>query len=554
MTFFDFNLPEALYASLKEMNFTAPTPIQEQAIPIALEGKDVLGSAQTGTGKTAAFCIPLIAKLLTESTGSALILTPTRELAMQVSTVVNQLIGKNRQLKSALLIGGDSMHKQFQQLRNKPRVFVGTPGRVNDHLRRKSLRLDDTNFLVLDETDRMLDMGFGIQLDEIMPYLPQERQTLMFSATLPREIVSLSKKYLNEPQHIEIGRTSTPIENIDQKSIKLPESKKYQTLVDEIEARSGSIIVFVKTKISADEIAYRLFEESGISARPVHGDLHQRKREKVVKDFRNQKFRVLIATDVASRGLDIPHIEHVINHDIPYCAEEYIHRIGRTARAGAKGSALNLISPSDSRKWHAIERLLNPDLYKSEKQSGPRSDSSRSSRNDNGRRRSFSDNKFGDRKPADRRSAGSRFGEKRFDDRNDDRKFGDRKFADRKPKRSYSEGGSNDYDERLDTRSGGYKSFGRKESSEGRFGSREDSRGESKRDFPPKRSSLGFGKKPSRSNERSGFESREEKDNVVPFRRNTSKPGGFKKSFSDGPSSERPFRRSANAGPKRNRG
>lgn len=361
-TFQDMELPEALNHTLLAMQFTQPTPIQEQAIPVALEGKDVLGSAQTGTGKTGAFGIPLVARLMNDPDSAALVMTPTRELASQVIKQLQIMLGRQSKIKTALLIGGDSMGKQLQQLRCNPRLIVGTPGRINDHLLRKSLRLDRTNFLVLDETDRMLDMGFSIQIDAIMEHVSAERQTLLFSATLPKNIIHISKKYLNNPVRVAADAESSPAVNIQQDVLRTSDSEKYSQLISQLNEREGSIIVFVKTKHGADKMAVQL-SKAGHEADAIHGDLRQNKRDRVIAAFRKQKYRILVATDVAARGLDIPHIEHVINYDLPQCPEDYIHRIGRTARAGAKGFALNFVTPADKAKWTAIDRLLNPDAY-----------------------------------------------------------------------------------------------------------------------------------------------------------------------------------------------
>lgn len=367
-----FGLSKVLNTSLSKMNYTAPTPIQEKAIPIALKGRDILGSAQTGTGKTAAFAIPMIESLLRSPKGSALIMTPTRELAKQVLDVVHQLTGPKSGLKTAFIIGGEPMGKQLSQLRARPRIIVGTPGRINDHLRRQSIDLDNTGFLVLDETDRMLDMGFGEQLDTIIKYLPEERQTLMFSATLPQAIIKLAAQYLNKPQRVSVGETNVVALNIKQEIIKIEHDKKYAELLNQLHERQGSVIIFAKTKHSADKMAIKL-RKDGFTSEALHGDLRQNKRDRVMKNFRQRNFRILVATDIAARGLDVPHIEHVINYDLPQVAEDYIHRMGRTARAGAEGSALCFISPQDGRKWHAIECLLDPGKTKSSQRDKPRS-------------------------------------------------------------------------------------------------------------------------------------------------------------------------------------
>ena len=362
-TFQEMGLPEALTHTLQHMQFNKPTPIQVEAIPPALEGKDILGSAQTGTGKTGAFGIPLVAKLLSNPGGSALVMTPTRELATQVMTQLQSMLGKKSKIKTALLIGGESMPRQLQQLRNRPRVIVGTPGRINDHLKRGSLMLRDTDFLVLDETDRMLDMGFISQIDNVMKHMVVKRQTLLFSATILKNIERIAEKYLNDPVRVAVSATSAP-SKIKQSILHISRAEKYPNLLSELNEREGSIIIFIKTKHGAEKMAIKLSKE-GHSADAIHGDLRQNKRNRVIAAFRKKKYRILVATDVAARGLDIPHIEHVINYDLPQCAEDYIHRIGRTARAGADGSALNLVTPEDKGKWHAIDRLLNPDRRRS---------------------------------------------------------------------------------------------------------------------------------------------------------------------------------------------
>ena len=360
--FVQLKLPQVLLQSLEKMKFLTPTPIQKQAIPLILEGKDILGSAQTGTGKTGAFAIPLVAKLFESSSGSVLILTPTRELAVQVLDTIHQLLGKSSPIKTALLIGGEAMPKQLQQLKMRPRIIVGTPGRINDHLTRGSLMLKDVRFLVLDETDRMLDMGFEVQLEKIVKHLPQPRQTLMFSATFPANILKLAEKYLHQPERISIGSTTQPVSKIKQEIIYTSETEKYEKLLTQLEERKGSILIFVKTKWGAEKLAKKLDLQKH-KANAIHGDLRQNKRERVIKSFRAQKCRIMVATDIAARGLDISHIEHVINYDLPQCPEDYIHRLGRTARAGAEGSAVSFITPQDKQKWKAIHQLMHPNTH-----------------------------------------------------------------------------------------------------------------------------------------------------------------------------------------------
>ncbi|MFO1242842.1 MAG: DEAD/DEAH box helicase [Rickettsiales bacterium] len=406
--FNELQLPDALRASLNAMKFEKPTPIQARAIPFALEGKDVLGTAQTGSGKTAAFGIPLVAKLMSSPRGSALVLLPTRELAQQVVTVLQQLLGRQKSIGTALLIGGDSMPKQMQALRARPRIIVGTPGRINDHLARGTLMLADANFLVLDETDRMLDMGFGIQLEKIFQYLPKQRQTLMFSATMPREIIKITERHLNQPERVAIGEATKAAVNIKQEEIHVSHEQKYPELLKQLSEREGSVIIFVKTKRGADRLADKL-RRANHSADAIHGDLQQNKRDRVIRAFREKRHRILVATDIAARGLDIPHIEHVINFDLPQCPEDFIHRIGRTARAGAEGSALCLISPDDNDKWRAIQRLMNPGAPQEKRlHHEPGKGNPRRSRN---RRRFSGDKKGGEgqarREGAPRREGGS---------------------------------------------------------------------------------------------------------------------------------------------------
>ncbi len=357
--FQQFDLPNKLLQTLKNMGFSKPTSIQQQCIIPTLERKDVLGTAQTGTGKTGAFAIPLTAELLTNPSASILVLTPTRELATQVVKVFKQLLASDKSIKSTLLIGGDSMIKQLQQLQTKPKVIIGTPGRINDHLKRGSLNLKQITSLVLDETDLMLDMGFDVQIATIINKIQTKHQTLMFSATLPPKIENITKQYLQNPIRIQVGQESTPVRKIEQDSVFTSEQDKYSNLTAQLEQRDGSVIIFVKTKRGADKLSIRLNKEH-YSAKAIHGDLRQSKREVVLKGFRNQKYRILVATDVAARGIDVPHIRHVINYDIPQCKEDYVHRIGRTARAGETGSAISFITKSDQKKWYAIERLFLP--------------------------------------------------------------------------------------------------------------------------------------------------------------------------------------------------
>jgi len=354
-------IEESLGYSLKKMNFRAPTPIQSMAIPVALEGNDILGTAQTGTGKTLAFSIPLINKLILDKNALALVMCPTRELASQVMDAIKSLLSDKINIKTALLIGGESMQKQLRQLGKRSRIIVGTPGRINDHLKRKSLNLSATKYLVLDETDRMLDMGFTPQIEMVLRFIPKDHQTLLFSATLPQNILRISERYLRSPKRISAGSTSVPIAKIKQETLQVYKENKYDELIDQLIARKGSILVFVKTKRNADRMVKRLKEEAH-SADAIHGDLRQSKRDRVINAFRKGIKRILVATDVAARGLDIPLIQHVINYDLPQVPEDYVHRIGRTGRAGSEGSALTFLTPDDRIMWNSISKLIDPNF------------------------------------------------------------------------------------------------------------------------------------------------------------------------------------------------
>jgi len=359
LNFTSFGLPSSIVQSLEQLNIVQPTAIQEQAIPAALAGTDILATAQTGTGKTLAYLLPLISKMQDSAYSQAVILAPTRELAEQIKNALGQLLGRKGQHEAVLLIGGAPIYKQMTALKKRPAFIIGTPGRMIDHLQRGSLILKNVQYLILDEMDRMLDMGFSEDLEKIIQHIPKERQTLMFSATLPPNIAKLSQKYLREPKHITIGSTTQPAVQIKQDTIKTTGTEKFTYLLKELDARDGSVIIFVKTKIGADQLAERLHKRE-FQVDAIHGDLKQRQREAVIRAFRDGKYRILVATDIAARGLDIPHIKHVINYDLPQCAEDYIHRIGRTGRAGMTGSALSFILPQDSGLWRRIQQLLNP--------------------------------------------------------------------------------------------------------------------------------------------------------------------------------------------------
>ncbi|MBI3555129.1 MAG: DEAD/DEAH box helicase [Deltaproteobacteria bacterium] len=355
--FKDLILPPQLESAVAAMGYQTPTPIQAQAIPVALTNRDIIGCAQTGTGKTAAFCIPMIARLLKTPRRNSLILVPTRELAVQIEEVLVKLTKSCKEMETVLIIGGVAMSPQVKVLWKKPRIVVATPGRLLDHLRRGNISLSTTEVLVLDEADRMLDMGFAPQLNEILRFLPKSRQTMLFSATLPPDILKLAAKYLKDPVRVTVGPVSEPIELIKQSVVKTTGATKNNTLVDELNARKGSVLIFARTKKRTDRVA-KFLSECGYKASRIHGDRSQKQRGDAIDGFRDGKFRILVATDIAARGIDIAHIAHVINYDLPMVPEDYIHRIGRTARAGAEGQALSLLTPEDSMQWRDISKLL----------------------------------------------------------------------------------------------------------------------------------------------------------------------------------------------------
>lgn len=349
-----FRLSKESLKALDGLGFKSPTPIQSKAIPIGLSGQDILANAQTGSGKTLAFALPLIEKIKNNNESSGLILTPTRELAKQIFSVINIILSYHTNIKSTLLIGGEGIYSQSNNLKKLPQIIIGTPGRINDHLDRGSLNIKECELVVLDETDKMLEMGFEFQVRDILKAINYKRQMLMFSATLPNQIIKLSSKYSNNPKRISIQENEVLNFNIKQDVINIFPKDKFKELSKQIEKRQGSILVFVKTKYGTEKLSKRLKKE-GIKSTALHGGLRQNKRSRIMDNFRDEKFRIMIATDIASRGIDVPHIEHVINYDLPQAPEDFVHRIGRTARAGSIGEAVSFVTPNDSKIWKSIE-------------------------------------------------------------------------------------------------------------------------------------------------------------------------------------------------------
>ena len=355
--FSNFDLSNESQKALEGLGFKNPTPIQSKAIPAGLSGQDILANAQTGSGNTLAFALPLIEKIKNNTNSSGLILTPTRELAKQIFSVVNIILSYHEKIRSILLIGGEGIYTQSNSLKKSPQIIIGTPGRINDHLDRGSLNINNCDLVVLDETDKMLEMGFEFQVRDILKTIKNKKQMLMFSATLPNQIIKLSSKYSNNPQRISIQQNEVLNFNIKQDVIKVSPKDKFKELSNQIKKRDGSILVFVKTKYGTEKLSKRL-KKDGIKSTALHGGLRQNKRSRIMDNFRDEKFRIMIATDIASRGIDVPHIEHVINYDLPQAPEDFVHRIGRTARAGSVGEALSFITPNDSKIWKSIEMTL----------------------------------------------------------------------------------------------------------------------------------------------------------------------------------------------------
>ncbi len=357
--FSQFSLSPALLARLDANKFETPTPVQAACIPPALEGRDVLATAQTGTGKTLGFLLPIL-ESLEKAQGRgvhALILLPTRELATQVDTVF-RTIRPNSSQSSALVVGGLSERAQLDAIRRGARLIVATPGRLEDFLQRKLVRLDQVKMLVLDEVDRMLDMGFQPAIARIAAALPAARQTLCYSATLEGTVKEVARKYLNSPVRIEIGSVLKPAENVELRTFEVEPDKKQELLEHLLGADAGSFLVFVRTKHGADRVARRLVR-SGHSATQIHGDRTQAQRNSALRSFSEGRHRVLVATDVAARGLDVANVAQVVNFDLPKIAEDFVHRVGRTGRASAHGVASTFAGPAERGDLTKIERALS---------------------------------------------------------------------------------------------------------------------------------------------------------------------------------------------------
>ena len=363
INFSDLGIAKSILDILAKLDFTKPTPIQIKAIPPALNGQDLIGIAQTGTGKTLAFGIPILERL-GKTKKQAIIIAPTRELASQVEENIKE-IGKTVGLKTSLLIGGDNFDRQLFSLRRRPHIIIGTPGRLLDHLRRRTLKLNEVNTLVLDEADMMLDMGFLPQIKDILKQVPKERQTMLFSATMPPAILSLAREFMNLPVSIEVAPQGTTAEQVDQEIFIIRGDERFDYLTKALAEYKGSVLVFVRTRYGVMGLTEKLLSLK-YKATEIHSNLSLSKRKNALLDFKSGKARILIATDVAARGLDIKGIELVVNYHLPENREDYVHRIGRTGRADKFGKAISFATTDQGREIANIERLINKDIKKTD--------------------------------------------------------------------------------------------------------------------------------------------------------------------------------------------
>lgn len=361
--FYGLSIAPSLLEKIEKMGFSVPTPIQRKAIPIAIEGKDIIGIAQTGTGKTLAFGIPMLQRLAQRS-GRGLVLVPTRELALQVRDAIlpfAQVLG----MGVTVLIGGESMVPQISSLRKNPRVIIATPGRLIDHLERRTARLDDAHLLVLDEADRMLDMGFAPQIERVLKSMPKDRQTMLFSATMPAEIVKIASSHMKLPVRTEIAAPGTAAERVSQEMFVVKKELKGALLGKLLMQYTGPVLLFTRTKIGAHKVTQSL-RKGGFAAAEIHSDRTLAQRKEALAGFKYGKYRVLVATDIAARGIDVSGIELVINYDLPDDPENYVHRIGRTGRAEQEGHAISFATPEQESDVRNIERLIRTSIALSE--------------------------------------------------------------------------------------------------------------------------------------------------------------------------------------------
>ena len=358
-TFQEMGLSRLVIEATTNMGFEEATLIQEQAIPVALTGRDIIGQAQTGTGKTAAFGIPLVEKMDIElGKTQGIVITPTRELAVQVAEELNR-IGQFKKVRALPIYGGQDITRQIRSLKNRPQIIVGTPGRLMDHMRRKTIKLDNIKIVVLDEADEMLNMGFLEDIETILKEIPQERQTLLFSATMPKPIQNLAARFLRNSEFISVKPKEITVPNVEQDYYELHEKQKFDVLCRLLDIQSPErAIIFGRTKRRVDEL-HEALNKRGYSAEGLHGDLTQARRDTVLRRFREGVTDILVATDVAARGLDITGVTHVYNFDVPQDPESYVHRIGRTGRVGKSGLAVTFITSREQNHLRLIETMTN---------------------------------------------------------------------------------------------------------------------------------------------------------------------------------------------------
>ncbi|MDQ0158289.1 ATP-dependent RNA helicase DeaD [Alkalibacillus salilacus] len=363
-TFSELNIESDVLKALENMGFETTTPIQAEAIPTAIAGKDLIGQAQTGTGKTAAFGVPMLQKIDPNNPNiQGIVIAPTRELAIQVGEELNR-IGQNKGVKTVPVYGGQDINRQIKALKRRPQIIAATPGRLLDHIRRKTIKLQNIHTAVLDEADEMLNMGFIEDIEAILAEIPAEHQTLLFSATMPKRIQLLAEKFMQQPEIVRVKSKELTVDHIDQYYYDVKENQKFDVLCRSLDIESPELaIVFGRTKKRVDELVEGLMKR-GYSAEGIHGDIQQAKREKVIRRFKEQATDILVATDVAARGLDISGVTHVYNFDLPQDPESYVHRIGRTGRAGEKGNAYTFVTPREMDHLKSIEKLTKRQIDK----------------------------------------------------------------------------------------------------------------------------------------------------------------------------------------------
>lgn len=456
-TFSEMQFPEVLSLALNNIGFVDPTEIQKRAIPTIMEGRDLIACAETGSGKTGAYLIPMVKALMENPEAQGLVLAPTRELAIQISDFLKTLVPDEKAFHTTRLVGGQDIRKQFKSLQRKPRVIVATPGRLIDHLKRNTVQIHNVGFLVLDEGDRMIDMGFEPQLQQILKYLPEKRQTSFFTATMGEKVKNLAKKYLNKPVSLFLN-DSRPVASIKQTVVQVEFKDKDECILHELNSRTGSVIVFLKTKHRTDLLT-KYLSDYGLDVDLIHGGRTQGQRNKAINGFKKGKTRILCATDVAARGIDVPHVEHVINFDLPMQDEDYVHRIGRTARNGAEGEAISFVTPQEHWDWNRIVKKYDIPNCLLEIKKGSRPPRSREGGPSRGRKfgKKTGGKRFGVK---DGESFGSKFGGKKSSFKRSDREEGESYGKKSSGKKFAKKEGDSFGKKKTSKKSSGKKSFG----------------------------------------------------------------------------------------------